>query len=138
MKRILSILALIFTLSVLVPQVADAQVYTYRTTGYAYQKTNSQGQWGEWSNWEKSDMTMTMNLNSDEISIRSPKPQHYKITKHISNYTDGSGGKNVKFEAIDEEGLKCNVRLRIETNGNSQIYITWSNLNIVYNVRRTN
>lgn len=138
MKKILSILMFICAFSFVMPNEVKAQVYTYKTTAYAYQQTNSYGNWGQWSEWMDSDMTMVINFNTDVVTIYSPTTQRYKITKHIENYTDSSGGKNVKFAAIDEEGLTCNVRLRIETNGNSQIYITWSNLNIVYNVRRTN
>ena len=138
MKKILSVLMLVFAMSIVLPNEAKAQVYTYRTTEYAYQKTNSYGNWGEWSTWMDSSLLMVINYNTDQITIYSSSTQRYKITEYLDTYTDTSGGKNVKFAAIDEEGLKCNVRLRIETNGNSQIYITWSNLNIVYNVRRTN
>lgn len=139
MKKFLSILMLIFTMSIVLPDEAMAQVYTYRTTGYAYKKVNSYGNWSDWSSWQDSDMSMTINFNNDVIIIYSPETQRYRITEHIRNFTDSSGGKQVEFAAKDlGDDTKCHIRLRIETNGNSQIYIEWSNLILCYNVRRTN
>lgn len=138
MRKLLSVLALIITMSFVLPNEVKAQVYTYRTTGYAYKKINSYGNWTQWSDWQDSDMRVVINFNTDVITIYSPKTQIYKVTEHLRNFTDSSEGKNVEFAAIDEDGLRCHIRLRIETNGNSQIYCSWSNLIHVYNVRRTN
>ena len=138
MKKILSVFMLICALSIALPSEIKAQVYTYRTTGYAYKKVNSYGNWNDWSEWLDSDMSMVINFNTDQIVIYSPTTQRYKITKHVRNYTDNSGGKQVEFAAVDQDGDKCHIRLRIEKNGNSQIYIEFSNIMWVYNVRRTN
>lgn len=134
MKKILFILAFILG----VAQQISAQVYTYKTTEYAYKKVNSYGNWTDWSDWLDSDMTMVINFNTDVVTIYSPKTQRYRITEFIKKFTDSSGGQQVEFAAVDEENLRCHVRLRIEKNGNSQIYIEWNNLIICYNVRRTN
>lgn len=138
MKKFLTALMLIMTLSVIIPQEIKAQVYTYRTTAYAYKKVNSYGNWTNWSDWQDSDMRMVINFNTDVITIYSPTTQIYKVTKYIRNFTDSSGGKQVEFAAVDEEGKNCHIRLRIEANGNSQTYIEWSDLILCYNVRRTN
>lgn len=138
MKKFLTALMLIMTLSIIIPQEIKAQVYTYRTTGYAYKKVNSYGNWTEWSDWLDSDMTMVINFNTDVVTIYSPTTQRYKITKFIRNFTDNSGGKQVEFAFIDQDGDKGHMRLRIETNGNSQVYIEFSNWIWCYNVRRTN
>ena len=135
MRKLLLLLALIATIGVV---ETKAQVYTYRTTGYAYKKVNSYGNWTQWSDWQDSDMRVVINFNTDVITIYSPKTQIYKVTEHLRNFTDSSGGSQVEFAAVDEDGLRCHIRLRIETNGNSQIYCEWSNLIHVYNVRRTN
>lgn len=116
----------------------QAQVYTYRTTGYAYKKVNSYGNWTNWSDWLKSDMRMVINFNTDVVTIYSPKTQVYKITEFIRNFTDSSGGKQVEFAFVDQDGDRGHMRLRIETNGNSQVYIEFSNIIWCYNVRRTN
>ena len=131
-------LMLIMTMGFVMPQDALGQVYTYRTTGYAYKQVNSYGNWTNWSDWQDSDMTMVINFNTDVVTIYSPTTQRYKITKFIRNFTDNSGGKQVEFAFVDQDGDKGHMRLRIETNGNSQVYIEFTNIMWVYNVRRTN
>lgn len=130
------LLILLFTL--LIGLEVSAQVYTYRTYQFAFKQTNSSGQWKQWSDWQDSDMRVVINMNTDHITIYSPETQYYRVTEYLRKFTDNSGGNQVEFAAVDEEGLKCHIRLRIEKNGNSQIYIEWNDLIIVYNVRRTN
>lgn len=133
MKKFLFTLALLFSFIAI-----QAQVYQYRTFQYAYQQTNSNGKWGEWSDWQDSDMLMIINFNTDIVTIYSPTTQRYQITKFIRNYTDNSGGKQVEFAFVDQDGDKGHMRLRIETNGNSQVYIDFNNIRWCYNVRRIN
>lgn len=138
MKKFLLTLVLMLSLSFSVPVEVKAQIYTYRTTGYAIKKVNSYGNWTDWSAWQDSDLSMVINFNTDMVTIYSPKTQRYKITEFVRNFTDDSGGKQVEFVFIDQDGDRGHMRLRIETNGNSQIYIEFSNIIWVYNVRRTN
>lgn len=138
LKRIVLSLMLIFAISIISSQNANAQVYTYKTTQYAENKKNSDGNWTEWSDWMDSDMSMVINFNTDVVTIYSPTTQRYEITKFIRSFTDSSGGKQVEFAFTDQDGVRGHMRLRIETNGNSQIYIEFSNIMWVYNVRRTN
>lgn len=129
---------LFLTLFVLSTITISAQVYTYRTYQYAFKKVNSYGNWTSWSDWQKSDMAMTINFNTDIVTIYSPKTQIYHITEFVRNFTDNSGGKQVEFRFIDQDGDRGAMRLRIETNGNSQVYIEFNNIMWVYTVRRTN
>lgn len=138
LKKIVLSLMLIFAISIISSQNANAQVYTYKTTQYAENKKNSDGNWTEWSDWMDSDMSMVINFNTDVVTIYSPTTQRYKITKFIRNFTDSSGGQQVEFAFTDQDGDRGRMRLRIETNGNSQIYIEFSNIMWCYNVRRTN
>ena len=46
------------------------------------------------------------------------------------------GGTNVKFYVIDQDYDRGSIRLRVERNGNSQIYVDFSNVAWVYNVVR--
>lgn len=130
------LLILLFTL--FIGLEASAQIYTYRTTGYAYKRVNSYGNWTQWTDWMDSNMKVTINMNTDRITIYSPQTQYYRVTEYLRKFTDSSGGSQVEFSAIDEEGLRCSIRLRVEKNGNSQLYIEWSDLILCYNVRRTN
>ena len=129
-KFILTFLLMISVLSV------SAQIYTYRTTDFAIKKVNSYGNWTQWSDWEPSDMVMTINLNNDVVKIYSPSPQTYTITDYVRNYTDNSGGRQMEFRFIDQDYDRGTMRLRIERNGNSQVYIEFTDVIWVYNVRR--
>ena len=134
MKRLLLLFMVVVCLGI---SVANAQTYFYRTTEFAYKQVNDYGRWTSWSDWEDSDLLITINFTSDVVVIFSPTTQRYKITQYVRNYTDASGGKQVEFKFIDQDGDRGTMRLRIEKNGNSQIYIQFSNVMWVYNVRRT-
>lgn len=131
MKRFLLMLVMVLGFT-----VADAQVQYYRTTGFAYKQMNY-GRWSNWSDWEDSDMLITINLSNDVVKIYSPTTQTYRILSHTRNFTDTSGGQQMEFKFIDQDGDRGTMRLRIERNGNSQLYIQFSNIIWVYNVVRT-
>lgn len=136
MKKFLMIIMLMLSLVT----TASAQTQYYRTTAYAFATINQYTGRYTWSDWEKSSMTITINLTTDVITVYSPSTQIYRVYGTYNNgnaYTDNSGGQNVKFYVIDQDGDKGEVRLRIERNGNSQIYIDFNNVAWCYNVVRT-
>lgn len=135
MKKFLLIFILLFSFAF---TSANAQVQYYRTTAYAEAYIYN-GRY-VWSDWQSSNMTLVINLNTDVITIYSPKIQVYKVYGTANNgnaYTDSSGGVNIKFYVIDQDGDKGEVRLRIESNGNSQVYVDFFNVAFVWNVVRT-
>lgn len=125
-KFLISLLIFIGNLSV------NAQTYYYRTFQFAYKQTN----WSNWTDWQNSDMLVTINFNSDVVTIYSPTTQVYRITQYVRNYTDNSGGKQAEFRFIDQDNDRGTMRLRIERNGNSQMYIEFADVIWVYNLRR--
>ena len=94
------------------------------------------GEWTDWSEWEESGMIITMNLTKDVVEILSPKAQIYNITENKGLYIDQDGSRNVNFSFVDQDGYKGVIRLRIEKNGNSQMYIEYANVMWVYNLIR--
>ena len=131
-KLILTFLLLFGLLSV---TNISAQTYYYKTYQFAI-KYKANNVWTNWSDWEKSDMLLTINLDDDVITVYSEKRQIYKVLEYMGNYTDESGGKQTKFYVIDQDGDLGYVRLRIEKNGNSQVYVDFGDICWVYNVRR--
>ena len=97
----------------------NAQTYYYRTTSFAIKYKNNYGGWGDWSPWKQSNMLMKISMEDDIIIIYSQKQQIYRVIEYQGNFTDESGGKQVKFYVVDQDGDYGNVRLRIERNGNS-------------------
>lgn len=130
MKKYLVILFLF------VSTIVDAQTYYFKAFQFAYKEVNSYGKWTNWSNWEPSSVYITMDLDTDKIVIYSPTTQVYQILSYSSSYTDNSGGKQSSFRFIDQDGDIGTLRLRVERNGNSQIYIDFANVMWVYNVRK--
>lgn len=140
-KHFLLTIIMMLTLSFTSIQSVNAQNYTtqwYKTTAFASQTYNYYTQsWNNWSTWEKSNMNIKFDLSSDVIVIYSPQIQVYTVFNVGTAYTDTSGGQQVKFNARDAEGDRVDIRLRIETNGNSQIYVDYADMRWVYNVIRT-
>lgn len=113
----------------------NAQTYYYRTTGFAIKYKTVQG-WGNWSDWQSSNMKVKIDLDDDIVVIYSDKLQVYRVIEDLGSYTDESGGRQQKFRVIDQDDDYGTLRLRIEKNGNSQIYIDFADVGWVYNVVR--
>ena len=114
----------------------NAQTYYYKTYQFSIKyKTNNV--WGSWLDWQPSNMKMKIDLDDDIITIYSEKVQVYRVLESMGTYTDDSGGKQTKFFVIDQDNDYGYVRLRIEKNGNSQVYVEFNDVMWVYNVKRT-
>lgn len=110
---------------------ADAQVYEYQAKQFAFKRIVN-GSWTDWTDWQPSTVRVRINYNTDVITVYSSKTQVYRVVEHLRNYTDSSGGKQVEFKIIDQDDDIGHVRLRIETNGNSQMYVDYKNLILCY------
>ena len=136
MKRYFLIFIMMLTLSFVSPNKCDAQVYWYKTTSMAI-KAKQNGYWSNWSDWQQCTIAICMNLDRSLITIYSNNTQYYKIVELGEAPYDDSG-KQILFYAIDGDGDRCTVRLRVENaTQNSQIYIDFSDVMWVYNVYRT-
>ena len=126
MKRILIVL-----ISIVLSISAFAEVQWYNSKSYAVKQVGY-----SWSNWQACDVNIKFDTNSDNILIYSNKTQYYKVTKYHGWRYENDGSQQAYFTANDYNGGWCTIRLRIETNGNSQIYVEYSNAMWVYNVIR--
>lgn len=131
MKRLVSVILLFFSMCC----YAGDNIRYYETTSFSMKRVVN-GEWTDWSEWEESGMIITLNMTKDVIEILSPKAQIYNITEHGDCYIDQDGGRNVNFSFVDQEGYKGVIRLRIEKNGNSQMYVEYANIMWVYNLIR--
>ena len=137
MKRYLLIFMLMIGMLFSSSINSNAQTYYYKTYQFAIKYKTSSG-WSNWSDWQKSNMKMKIDLDDDMIVIYSEKLQVYRVIEGMGTYTDESGGRQTKFYVVDQDGDNGYVRLRIERNGNSQVYIDFGDVMWVYNVVRTN
>lgn len=125
---------IILTLFCIVTLNSYSQVCWYKANSYAYKQMNNYGYWTNWSNWIPCNIDLKIDWDNDIIVIYSNKVQKYIVTDIVGNYTDSSNGKIAEFKVIDQDYDYGNIRLRIEQNGNSQIYIDFANIMWVYNI----
>lgn len=140
-KTFLFSIITILSISFVSVQKVNAQYYStqwYKTTAFASQTYNYYTQsWNNWTSWQDSNLNIKFDLSNDIIVIYSSKIQVYSVFNVGNAYTDTSGGKQIKFNACDGDGDRADIRLRIEKNGNSQIYVDYADMRWVYNVVRT-
>ena len=127
MKKI--ILGIILTLFMSVPSFS--QVINFKATSVAIKEVGY-----KWSDWQRCDILITFNLKTDKVVIYSRSIQIYKVITQGQNFIDESGGEQVKYKVIDQDDDLGSMRLRVETNGNSQIYNDFADVSWVYNVIR--
>lgn len=136
MKKILIAMLLMIGFAL----TSTAQTQWYRSTAFAIAQINQYNGRYTWSDWERSNIAISFDLTNDIITIYSSAKQIYYVDSLHNGgnvYTDGSGGSNVKFYVYDQGGRRGEIRLRIETSGNSQIYVDFADYAWVYNVIRT-
>lgn len=131
MKKLLVTLICLFCCT-----FAYSETQWFNSDSYAYKTIDYYGNWNKWSSWNNCDVDIKFDTNADMIIIYSNKVQIYKITNYNGTKQEKDGSQQAYFSAIDYDGDKCTIRLRIETNGNSQIYVEFSNVMWVYNVVR--
>lgn len=131
MKRFIAIILLIFTITI----STQAGTLWYRSTSFASAKIiNNRYYWGDWVD---SDLAISIDLSNDVIIVYSQVRQIYKVVREGEVSTDNSGGQQITFPVIDQDSDRGAVRLRVESNGNAQIYVDFNDVAWVYNVVRT-
>lgn len=108
-----------------------AQTYRYRTDELAVGTRNSYGKIS-WGDWERCKVVITIDFDNDYIEVYSDREQNYVIIDTDDTYEDKSGGSNIDFTAIDEEGIECTVRFRVQSDGTAQLYVFYENIAWVY------
>lgn len=116
---------------------AAAQTQWYRATEFAYKYVNDYGYWTAWSAWQPSDVSISIDLDEDIVTIYSKSKQVYYVYNYDGWTYDTGGGKYIQYSVIDQDRDYGKIRLRVESNGNSQLYVDFANCSWVYNVRRT-
>lgn len=88
-----------------------------------------------WSEWESSTVRICFDFIDNTITIYSPQIQYYQVIKQVPAPYDSSGVQE-KYLVRGINGYNYYIRLRIEKNGNSQLYVDANDGSIVYNVKR--
>ena len=124
-------LLLLFAFMVTISGDLFAQTYKYYTTDFAYKEKDDYGYWSDWTDWQDSHCLVTINTNKEIVTIYSKTPQEFDIVEDLGESYDDSGLSNT-WLAVDDEGLRCHLRLRHQDNGILQLYIEYNDLVFVY------
>lgn len=128
---------LVILLLLFISLPAASQVIKFKTVAYAENKYDYYTQkWSGWSDWERSGMLLTIDLQNDLVTIYSPVTQVYRIYRAEESYYDSDGDFNLPFKFIDQDGDKGTLKLLQRTSGSFEIYIEFLNVRWCYRVIR--
>lgn len=126
MKKIFIFLLLLVSVCSL-----KAQTYKYYTDSFAY-KYYENNRWTDWSDWQESHMLVVISLDRNIINIYSETMQEYDIYEYNGEERDRDGCTSVLFNCVNRDGLRCQVRLRVQSDGSKQLYVDFNDLMWVY------
>lgn len=127
MKKLLLLLMLVLSTS-----TAFSQNAWFRATEFAY-KYVEDGYWTNWSDWIDCNVRIKIDVTNDKIIIYSEDTQVYNVLNQESAPYDDNG-EQLRFRVIDQDYDYGYVRLRLQNNGNKQLYVDFNNISWVYNI----
>ncbi len=123
-------------LFVLISAFSQAQTIKHRATHQAFKTSDViTEKFGQWSEWEKTDVIVIIDVKWQTLTIYDSPKKIYNILEEIEQreFTDKS---TIVFDALDENNTKCVVELVHYETGKNQLYIRWSNFQLVYQIIR--
>lgn len=112
-----------------------SQTIRLKTSSVSFiEKVEKKG-WGEWSDFVKADLVITIDAKKDRIVVNSPEIQVFSI-KSYGDKIETQTTKTVPFDCIDNNGSKCKILVitRKDEGNRMQFYINYSELKFVYNI----
>ncbi|MEC4003576.1 hypothetical protein OX283_002805 [Flavobacterium sp. SUN052] len=112
-----------------------SQTIAFKTSAVSIiEKTNQKG-WGEWSDFVKAELLITIDAKKDRIVVNSPVTQVFSI-KNYGDKIETETLKTVPFDCIDNNGSKCKILVitRKDEGNRMQFYINYSEVKFVYNI----
>lgn len=131
MKKLLTL----FTACIFGAVLVYADVFKYQATSMAIKSQNEYGYWSGWSDWKSTNILVVINVDNARINIYSQSPHEFDIYEYGEMIHESDGGISFTHKCIDEDGLRCNIRMREQSDGQLQLYIEYSDAIIVYNIQ---
>lgn len=126
--------SVLLLMALCVSVMVSAEVFKFQATSISSKYFNEYGYWSEWSEWENCNILVVINSSAKRINIYSSVTQEYDIyDSHDVSY-DNDGGQTATFNCIDADGLRCDIRLRSQSDGQIQLYVDYNNFMFVYNI----
>jgi hypothetical protein len=114
---------------------SSAQTLTFKTSSVSITEKNERGKWGEWSDFVKADLVITIDAKKNRIVVNSPEIQVFTILAY-GEKTEDDTTKIVPFECIDNNGSKATIFVitKKKESNRMQFYINYSEVKFVYNI----
>lgn len=129
-KTIFLVVFISFAISAMSQNIAK-----FRTQEIAIKLLDDNGNWGEWSDWEKSSSLITHNLDDERITIYGDPNRTFDIiTVEEADDEDGNTGLLMRCIGFNEQ--ECYFKMTFDKKRNIQFYIYYSEAIIAYNVKK--
>lgn len=128
MKKFILLFLLVFS-----AVVASAQSLKFNAYELSYRYVDGDGEWSEWSDWEKISILIVFYHDEELITIYSQKTQKYNVKEYVGENED-SDGNSMTFNCVNDDGVNCNIRIRAQKNGVRQLYVDFEDFSWVYNL----
>ncbi len=134
--RILSTCLLFFLFN----SLSFSQVNKLRSTSFSSKYQINDYSWSDWSEPTETNVLITIDIESERITIYSQQTQIYDIAEYEGETTDSDGDDFMTFFCVNEDGLTCRIHLAKlnSQGGRNQIYVDFADLKWMYNVYSIN
>ena len=111
--------------------LANAQERVYlETQAYSYSYQLADNSWKDWCDWIPCDLTVTMDLKNNLITVDNKKDDVFRIIKYQDQTTNSDGQKIVPFMCRDKDNGICMITLVIGKY--SAMHIEYSDAKVQY------
>ena len=113
-----------------------SQKYLFKTTSFLVTEKNKNGKWTEWTKPQKAEMIIKIDGENHRVVIYSQEVQLFSIIKY--NEVKKTETEIISsFNCVDNLGVECVVSVftRINQNNRRQLYITYEDVIIEYNIQ---
>ncbi len=117
--------------------ICYSQVVKFKISSVSFKNYDEKiGQWEDWTEIEEVDILGTIDVDNDRIRIFSKSEQNYDVIENKGKRTDNDGDDIIEWICVNEDGMKCGVRLVTlnSRNGRKQLYVDFNNFYILYNI----
>lgn len=133
MKKITIFVLFLFLITGI--QKMNSQVYKYVATGFSVLEKDEKGNWGKWSDFQTTNIVISLDLDKRRIVVYSKEIQYYNIDtfeKQIENDSDLIFPFSCKD--IDGEPFTISFITRKKQDYRKQLYINQKDVILVYNI----
>lgn len=130
----LKLFLVLFFLSIGIQQTYS-QTYRFKTSGLSVLEKTAKGKWGKWSDLNLVNILVTLDTNKDRFVVYSQAIQVFEVIEYIPTQENDTDIV-YSFTCKDNNGDDCTIAIitRKQQENRKQLYITYDNRIIVYNI----